>query len=82
MPLMTDREVTALQSGLNGGRSLRAARSRILLKAWQEPAYRSRLLAHPKEVMKEAGFQISDSVAVRVLENTSDHLHLVIPSLH
>lgn len=82
LPVMTDREVAALQEGLNGGRSLRATRSRILLQAWQEPAYRLRLLVDPKGVMKEAGFQIPDAMAVKVLENTSDHLHLVIPSLH
>jgi hypothetical protein len=82
LPVMTDREVEELQKGLMGGKALRAIRSRVLLQAGQDLEYRSKLLADPKRVLKDAGLQISDNTSVRVLENTPDLLHLVIPCLH
>jgi hypothetical protein len=82
LPVMTDQEVAELQKGMMGSRALRAIRSRVLLQAGRDLEYRSRLLADPKEVLKEAGLQISDNTSVRILENRSDRLHLVIPCLH
>jgi Nitrile hydratase, alpha chain len=82
MPIMTDSEVEILRAGLTSGRALRATRSRIILKAWQDPDYKARLLADPKTVLIEEGFQISDAATVKVLENDAEHLYLVIPNLH
>ncbi len=82
MPMMTDREVEILQAGLDSGRALRAIRSQVILKAWQDPDYKIQLLTHPKVVLIAAGFQISDRTTISVLENDAQHLYLVIPSLH
>jgi Nitrile hydratase, alpha chain len=82
IPIMTDREIEILKSGSNSRRSLRAARSNILLKAWQDTAYKARLLADPKAVLISEGFQLPDTAIVKVLENDAKHLHLVIPSVH
>jgi Nitrile hydratase, alpha chain len=82
LPIMTDREVQILQSGLNSPRSLRATRSRIILQAWQDPDYKAQLLADPKAVLIAEGFQIADAATVTILENDAEHLHLVIPTLH
>ena len=82
IPIVTDREVEILQSGLNSGRALRATRSRIILKAWQDAEYKAQLLADPKAVLLAEGFQIPAATTVKVLENDAQHLHLVIPTLH
>jgi hypothetical protein len=82
IPMMTDREVEILQSGLNSGRALRATRSRIILKAWQNADYKAQLLTDPKAILVAEGFQIPDVATVRVLENDPAHLYLVIPTFH
>jgi hypothetical protein len=82
LPIATDREIEELQAGVNSHRSLRAIRSKILLNAFADPDYRSRLVADPKAVLIEAGFQISIDTQVRVLENSLEHLYLVIPAIH
>ncbi len=81
IPMMTEREVEILRAGLNSGRALRATRSRIILKAWQDADYKAQLLANPKAVLIAEGFQIPDTATVRVLENDPAHLYLVIPTL-
>jgi hypothetical protein len=80
--MMTDREVENVKSGLNSTRSLRAIRSRVIFKAWEDPEYKTQLLTDPKTVLINAGFQIPANVTVKVLENNSDRLYLVIPNLH
>jgi hypothetical protein len=82
IPIMTEREIEILQAGLNSGRALRATRSRIILQAWEDPAYKARLLADPKAVLIAEGFQFPDTATVKVLENDAEHLYLVIPNLH
>jgi Nitrile hydratase, alpha chain len=71
-----------VQAGLTSQRSLRATRSQIILKAWQDADYKSRLLADPKALLMAEGFQIPDATTVKILENDAEHLHLVIPNLH
>jgi Nitrile hydratase, alpha chain len=82
LPIATESEVEIVQSGLKSQRSQRATRSRIILKAWQDPDYKARLLADPKTVLLAEGFQIPEATTVTVLENDAEHLHLVIPTLH
>jgi Nitrile hydratase, alpha chain len=82
LPIATEREIEALQAGVNSHRSLRAIRSKILLQAFADPEYRSRLVADPKAVLTEAGFQMSIDTNVQVLENSLEHLYLVIPAIH
>jgi Nitrile hydratase, alpha chain len=82
LPIATDLEIEQLQAGVNSPRSLRSIRSKILLNAFEDPDYRSRLVADPKAVLIEAGFQIPIDTQVRVLENSSEHLYLVIPAIH
>lgn len=81
IPIMTDREVEILQAGIDSKRANRAIRSRILLQAGRDPDYRARLQANPKAVLTDEGFEIPDTTTVTVLENSSEHLHLVIPFL-
>lgn len=57
----------------------------IVKKAWDDSAYRERLLQNPKGVFQEElavleeGAQLPDTLEVQVLEETSNKLYLVIP---
>jgi hypothetical protein len=82
IPIMTDQEVEILRANANSPRALRAIRSRVLLKAWQDPDYKSKLFADPKALLMTEGFQISDGATITVLENDATHLYLVIPQIH
>jgi hypothetical protein len=59
--------------------------ARIVQKAWQDPAYRRRLLANPRAVLSEELSRIKEGVAVpanvkvTVLEEKPDQIYLVIP---
>ncbi len=82
LPIMTDREIEHLQAGVSSQRSLRSVRSRIILKTWQDPDYKARLYADPKAVLIAEGVKIPDLATVKVLENSSEYLYLVIPAIH
>ncbi len=82
IPIMTEQELEILRASANSPRALRAIRSRVLLKAWQDSDYKLRLLADPKALLIAEGFQIGDGATVTVMENDATHLHLVIPHIH
>ncbi len=82
LPIMTDREIEHLQAGMSARRTLRSVRSQIILKTWQDPAYKTRLCDDPKAVLIAEGVKIPALATVAVLENSSEHLYLVIPSIH
>jgi hypothetical protein len=82
LPVMTEAEITILQAGAQSTRAQRAARSRIVLQAGADPEYRAKLLNNPKEVLIAEGFKIPASTAVKILEDSVEQLHLVIPAVH
>jgi nitrile hydratase len=41
--------------------------------------YRSRAVSEPRSVLAEFGLELSDDVAVRVVDSTADHRYLVLP---
>lgn len=55
--------------------------SQIVTKAGQDEKFRQRLLAAPTTVVKEFGVEVPAGVELRVLENTSQAVHLVLPPL-
>jgi hypothetical protein len=42
---------------------------RLVAKAWADPAFKERLLAHPAAVLSEQGFDVPAGVEVRVVED-------------
>ena len=50
----------------------------IIAKAWEDENFKRRLLNDPKRVLKE-DFDIEFSVNIRILEDTSDVFHFIIP---
>jgi hypothetical protein len=51
----------------------------VLLKAWRDGAFKRRLVADPQTVLREEGLPLSDGKPVRVVENTQETVHLVLP---
>ncbi|HEY9619986.1 MAG TPA: NHLP leader peptide family RiPP precursor [Crinalium sp.] len=82
LPIMTDAEVQTLKNSLDSIHPNRLVRSRVLIKAMEDPAYKIRLFQEPKAVLKEEGMTIPDAVHLTVLENSAEHLYIVIPAVH
>jgi hypothetical protein len=52
---------------------------RVVAKAWQDEAFKQRLLSDPKAVLAEHGIEVPAWHEVRVVENTERVTHLVLP---
>lgn len=59
--------------------------AKIVQRAWEDPAYRRRLIANPRQVVSEElakikeGVSIPANIKVTVLEEKPDQIYLVIP---
>ena len=53
--------------------------NQLVTKAWNNKAFKKRLLADPAAVLKEAGFNFGPGVQIKALENTENILNLVVP---
>jgi hypothetical protein len=82
VPMMTDADVQELQDSLALVQGKRSARSQILIKAAGDPSYKIQLLEAPKPLLAAAGIVIPDKVKLTVLENSAEHLYIVIPAVH
>ncbi len=52
---------------------------KIVAKAWSDEQFKAGLMADPKTVLKENGVDVSDSVEVKVVENTDNVIHFTLP---
>jgi hypothetical protein len=82
VPVMTDQEAEHLATSLNTVHPQRSVRSRVLLKARQDPNYKAQLLQEPKAVLIAEGLPIPESATVTLLENSLEQLYLVLPHVH
>jgi len=48
-------------------------------KWYKDPAYRSRIVIEPREVLSEMGVQIADDVEVRVWDSSAEIRYMVMP---
>ena len=51
-----------------------------MTKAWSDPDFKARLLADPKAVLAEAGVQVPDGIHMKIIEDTSDVINIVLPA--
>src|ERR1700760_1817548 len=51
----------------------------MIARAWEDNAYKARLLANPRQTLTEAGVVLPASGAFVVLENTDTVMHVVLP---
>lgn len=56
-----------------------AAYSKIVAMAWSDPDFKSKLIADPKAVLTSMGLKVPSDLTVKVVENTLQTFHLVIP---
>ena len=54
--------------------------ARVVATAWEDPAFKQRLVADPRAVLHEHGLPVPTGQAVRVVENTADTAYLVVPA--
>lgn len=53
----------------------------VLQKAWADAAFKQQLLANPREALAAMGVDLTglEGVTLKVVENTADTVHLVLP---
>ncbi len=79
---MTDEDVKQLRASVDSALPQRAVRAKVLLEAWQDPNYKTQLIENPEAVLTSAGMKIPESTTITVLENSAEHVYLVLPALH
>lgn len=56
-----------------------AQHSQVISRAWQDPAFKQKLLSDPHSALAEEGIQVPAGTNVQVHENTANTTHLVLP---
>ena len=55
--------------------------SQIVAKCWADDSFKQRLFAEPMATLMAEGVELPVGLAVKVLENTGNTFHFVIPTL-
>ena len=53
--------------------------AQVVAKAWRDELFKQRLLGNPEAVLREHGLPLPVGRSVRVVENTPEVVHLVLP---
>jgi hypothetical protein len=53
--------------------------TKLIARAWADEAFKRRLLASPAAVLQECGLAVPPGVQVKVVENSDQVLHLMLP---
>ncbi len=53
--------------------------SKAIARAWAEDAYKAKLLNDPHAALAEAGIEIPAGTTIKVIENTADTQHIILP---
>ena len=53
---------------------------KVIARAWTDEQYKKRLHSNPHETLAEAGIQVPKTHKIKVLEDTSDTVHVVVPA--
>jgi hypothetical protein len=62
-----------------GREEFQKAYGKVVAKAWGDDDFKEKLLADPMMVLKENGVVIPEDVELRVVENTEEVVHLILP---
>jgi hypothetical protein len=54
--------------------------SQIVARAWADEAFKSRLLAEPKTVLREHGLEMAPDLDVKIVEDVGNVRHFVLPA--
>ncbi len=58
----------------------RANYAKVVAKAWADASFKAKLMDDPHSALEEAGYAIPQGVSVKVVENTTDTVHLILPA--
>jgi len=53
--------------------------AKAIARAWTDGAYKAKLVSDPHTALAEAGVEVPAGTTVKVVENTTDTQHLVLP---
>lgn len=53
--------------------------AKAIAQAWSDAAFKDKLVNDPHAALADAGVDVPDGTTVRVLENTADTVHVVLP---
>jgi len=53
--------------------------AKAIARAWTDAAYKTKLLSDPQAALADAGIEVASGTTVKVMENTADIRHLVLP---
>ncbi|WP_445321980.1 NHLP leader peptide family RiPP precursor [Paenibacillus sp. FSL M7-0420] len=60
--------------------SVGVLKNQVIQKAWEDPAFKQRLLADPKAALQEVlGINLPDNITLKTVEEGSNEFYLVIP---
>ena len=59
--------------------SRREFEEKIINKAWKDENFKKALLDNPQETFKQLGLQIPESIEIKVVEESTNVLYLVLP---
>ena len=81
LPAKLAGELSAERLARGAGQGQEPARQmgQVLARAWQDEPFKQRLVADPRAVLREQGIVVPSGQAVRVVENTAETVHLVLP---
>lgn len=51
----------------------------VVAKAWSDEGFKQKLIANPKETLKEMGVEIPSNVPIKVCDGSDGTFYLVIP---
>jgi hypothetical protein len=54
--------------------------AQVVTKAWQDEGFKRRLVADPRAALQDQGLPLPHGKAMRVVEDTADTAHLVLPT--
>lgn len=54
--------------------------SKAIAQAWANPEFKKKLVNDPHAALAEHGVQVPEGMSIKVVENTDDTVHLVLPS--
>lgn len=57
-----------------------AIRAKIIARAWKDPRFKERLLKNPREVVKEYGLDIPETMKIQCFEDTNNSYTFVLPN--
>jgi len=49
---------------------------KVVARAWTEASFKARLLTDPEAVFREYGFEVPPDIAIKVVENAGQRIHL------